>query len=450
MATVIRDDSLSNLTQSLQFLADARARDKSRSIQLAELLNRQGKNQEAEELIRKSQDSIFVSPFRGKAEEWKANRIFETPADIALKQVQDLQARQVAHGDVEAEQGGILAEIKANYTDPRTGKLNVADYNKQLETLGLGITGMTLMSKGSDTPANIAYNDKVTRKKLSSMVDPVFKTQRQAYKLLQGDQAVLDKETDKYNAPIIKANKEAEAYNRKAEAFNNNKPQYRSSYEGDEVDQNQQLIDDTMLAIENARSDSDKLKAYNKYYTTGKAISDHYGHKFDAQNPAFFGIGVKKGNGTGNKTDRYAITLANGKEVSVELPKGYDPDSEIGYKMARQKLRLKDGEGWNPGSWNPLSSDSTYLNPAEKIKMEGDKLAVSQAKDNLINSQIDARDGVFTRRSTAEKEYLDELAANGQTVVTDSYGYKRIVPLTNVTPASNGTELKHLDKFRVR
>lgn len=116
-------------------------------------------------------------------------------------------------GGFDASQGERLAELEKIYG----GK--TPDYYKQLEKIGLGVTGMELMDKGSDTPENIAYNDKVTRDKMKAIVNPMFKDQAKDYKVLQADQAVLDKDVAKQNKQIeaqnLKAQKEFELQERK-------------------------------------------------------------------------------------------------------------------------------------------------------------------------------------------------------------------------------------------
>lgn len=369
MAIYIKNDSLDNLNQSLQFLAQQNSQRKARDIELAGMLNRQGKNKEAEELLLSSQRGLFGNLFGKDAEEWTPQGVYRQP-DAPIKEVTDMQ-------------GSILSSL----ADPKS-----PDYNPEQ---------IALMAKEDQKTSGLAGLLDTTNK---------FKSQIDNYNRQKADGTVN--------------------YNNQAVVFNKANSQYAKSYTGNEVDQHQSLMNDTLQAMDNTTSDQDKLKAYNKYITTGKAISDHYGHRFDAQSPIYFGIGGG-GKGSGNgKNEKYHITLNDKSERNVQLPAGVNPDSDTGRKMIMQLLKIKD-EDFAHGSVQPDNGDSAYLNPAEQVAMENNQLVNAKVKNDLVENQIDKYDGLFTSRATAEKKLLDDLAKEGKTVATDQYGYKTIIPFTN-------------------
>jgi hypothetical protein len=420
------------------------------SLQKAQLLRAMGDNLGAEQEIRSARNYGLSSLIAPEAKAFETEGAFRQP-DIALKQAQDLNQNQTVYGGVDATQGGLLAEMRANYTDPTTGKLNAKDYNRQLETLGLGITGMNLMDKGSDTPENVAYNNKVTRSKLSAMLDPVFNNQRQAYKDLQADQKYSDQQTANLNAPIIKANGDIESYNKNADAANRFNAQYKKSYTGNAPEQLQGVIDDTLIAVKNAKTYDDMVSAYTKGYSKYNSINNHYGWESKFPTPDQFGVAKSGGTKGVELVDYYYGKPGSTSTDLVQIPKymlGDDAKIQAYIKQKYNRFYADDKSLISKAG----TDQGSYLNPYEETKKRGEDFVYNAALAEQIQKEIDASGtGLFTRDSVKLQNFRDKIKPQGLDIVENPIvgGYK-IVPLSTTTPASNGTEMKHLDKFKVK
>lgn len=417
MATYIKNDGVENLQSSLQFLTQQNSQRKARDLETAIALNLMGKNREAEELLLSSQRGLLGSIFGKKADEWTAEGVNAglNPQKQELIKSPLLSARQE-----------IMKEMQDLYGDDAAG------YNRNIQGLAAQMTNRDIQDNGISS--------------LSSKTDQGMwnKTAGEFGRNLQsirGNEAAVNE----YNQ-VQKRNADIEEYNK------NLKPVYSEKYTGNEVDQQQQLMDDTLLAMENAKSMNDKLKAYNRYLTTGKAISNHYGHTFNAQAPAIFGIGAEsKGGGRGTKPEKVNIFIPGKEEpIPVMVPGGIlqssDPQAEMMKYFGKTFKRYGISD---PGqfSWNYASSeDSRILDPAQKLKAEQDRMILDQAKNDQIESQIKQNTKWYEFDSTGEKRYLDELAAQGMTVSVDPVtGLKRVVPLRGaapIIPASNDEKPK--------
>jgi hypothetical protein len=406
MATYIPNNNYDNINQSLQFLAQQNARRKAQDLETAMALNRMGKNKEAEELLLSSQRGILGNLFGKDAEEWQAQNPY-AKENMGLKQLisspEADRASAINTGELKGKIGldtEMITELEKQY------KGNPEALKAQIQLMGLQSQGASAKTALSDVKTLRNQN-------------------------LQ-------------NADISN-------YNKKAEAFNKANDLVKKVYSGNEIDQQQQLIDDTMLAMENAASDSERLKAYNKYYTTGKAVSDHYGHKFDAQSPAYFGIGANKGSGKGvEMVDYYYGTPGSTSTDLVQIPKYMlGDDSKIQAWISKKYNRFYSPD---KALISKAGTDQGgYLNPLEATKKRGEDLVYNSALADQIQKQIDeSGTGLFTRDSVKEQNFRNTISKEGLDITKDPItGRWKIVPL-GTTPASNGGEMKHLDKFRVR
>jgi hypothetical protein len=219
--------------------------------------------------------------------------------------------------------------------------------------------------------------------------------QGKKFKPVKGDKAFAG-ELGAYEKETA-ANKQIEEDNRKAQAYNESIPQFRQSYEGNEPDQLNQLADDTMAAIKFAERNGDTqgaAAAYNKYVQTGRAIAQGFQHNFTPLGSEYFFTAKKGkgGGGTGGKYDNYMIKRSDGSKVSLQLPKGVDPDSKQGRQIAAEKGIVTKDLNYNPGDWHPESTDSSYL--TEKEQQEANKIAADLDRDAKNEAQM-AWDGTY-------------------------------------------------------
>lgn len=353
----------------------------SQRLQLADMLNRQGDNQAAEDALDSARNYGLSSLFSKPPTAFSVQGAYsnQNTPDVALQPLQDLQAKQQVYGGVDAAQGGILAQLQQVYG----GK--TPDYYNQLKVMGLQAAGadpQSALSAALDT-------NKIVNNDIRSNIDPVFNAQLQDYKNLQSDQAYSDKQTDKANAPIIQANNAANAYNQKAQAYNDNRPQYHDTYDGDMVDQRQQLMDDTNNAIHDALQRGDQqaaLSAYNKYRVTDASILAHYQQKPDPLDAAYFF--PKPTVGGGGKLRDVDIKGSDGQTYTVQVSKDAPVTSQAD-SINKQLITLggKNPNGnyvtWAGGGVDPrgdVSGDLTNINmDILKKQQEADQKAKETA-----------------------------------------------------------------------
>ena len=354
-------DSVSGTLQSLNDTAGTLARMKDATVQnkirQAELLNRMGENKAAEEMFNQAQHYGLSSLIAPNTQEWKPEGAFESPEAIQLNELNALSDT--------AQKG---QNVLSAFGTAKGGVDQLAGLNGELYN---GISSDMLNDGGKVIPQDV---------KLKAI---------KGGKAFEGELGAYGKETAD--------NKQIEADNRQRQADNDSVPQFKSSYEGDEPDQLNQLADDTMAYIKFAESKGDyqgAAAAYNKYVQTGRSIADHYQHNFKPLGSEYF-FSPKKGGGgggTGNKYDNYMIKRSDGSKVSLQLPKGVDPDSKQGRKIAANKGIITNTLNYAPGDWHPESTDSSYL--TEKEQQEANKIAADLDRDAKNEAQM-AWDGTY-------------------------------------------------------
>ncbi len=366
MATYIPDNSLDTLNQSLQFMTQQNSARKQRDMAMAEMLNRQGKNKEAEALILSSQRGLLGNLFGKDAQEWTVQNPF-SKEEIALKQMQSLNDMQT---NASQDQGAILADLKI--TNPEM-------YNYMIK-------------QEADKKASAGFDETMPGHVNAS--DRTIKNQSKYFDQLRGLYGKALDERDKSNAPILQANQEAAIYNKRAEASNVNNIQLLG---GNEVDQQQTLLNQTMNAVNNGGG----MAAYNKYLATTKAIDDHYQHNGKALPPEYFGLGGKaNGKGSG-APDQY---LYGDSEQVIDIPK-----SEMSTSAKREayiqkmypdiyaKGTILKKAGTNSGeTLNPLQKEQLKASANENDMMF--KAAAAQAWNEADPDGIN----IFNKKDRAE------------------------------------------------
>ncbi len=376
-------DSLRNAQNTAQGLQEMKRTAIAQRLQLADMLNKQGDEEGAAKALHSAENYGLSSLFAGPVKQWEAQNPFRGK-EIGLKEQLSLTP--------EARQGQTLQDINAvNELKKIYGK-DTNSLNAQLELMG--ITG-----------------------KPQTLVDTYKQQQSQ--------------------------NNDISAFNKKAEAYNKSLANIPASYKGNEVDQQQQLINDTINAIQNGGG----LAAYNRYITTGKAISDHYGHTFQPQPAGFFGIGGK-GGGAGNKLERVNIFDSNGKLIgtvksSDAILTDKDPASVLLKKhnpiFARNGITNTSQFTYKFAS----SEGSDTLNDLEKENLKKVQAENQMATDYQVNKSADDNAGFFTfRKESKAKEYNSKLDASGDTTTP------RMHPVTfKAVPYSEYAKMKSVDQF---
>lgn len=356
-------DSVTGTLQSLNDTAGTLARMKDATVQnkirQAELLNRMGENQAAEEMFNQAQHYGLSSLFAPGTQAWQAAGAFgDSPEPVQLKALNTL-----------------------------SGAMNP------------GATDISALDGNAATGISTKGIDKLTNKEVAKL---------ESYQ----------KQEDAANKPITD-------YNREAQAYNASIPQFRSSYEGDEPDQLNQLADDTMAAIKFAESQGDyqaAAAAYNKYVQTGRAIADHYQHQFKPLGSEYF-FSPKKGGGggTGEKGEKYVYGDDPLTAQTIHIP-------DYVYNKGEKAI-----ESYIEKTWPSIYKKGTRIKRAGTNQSDDyDAVKDAQAKklqdENSLTSNsawealVDKYDNIVTSRAKAREKALAELKSQGKDVRMDQYG----------------------------
>lgn len=373
-------DPVSGTLQSLNDTAGTLARMKDATVQnkirQAELLNRMGENKAAEEMFNQAQNYGLSSLIAPATQAWKAGGAFEdTPETMQLQSLNPLSDT--------AQKG---QNVLSAFSNAKGGVESLAGLNGELYN---GINSDMLNDGGKVIPINAKF------KKVKG---------EQAFK---GELGAYDKETA--------ANNQITDYNRKAQAYNESIPQFRSSYEGDEPDQLNQLADDTMAYIKFAEKEGryqDAAAAYNKYVQTGRAIADHYQHNFKPLGSEYF-FTARKSNGGGRseKTEDYNI-IVNGEAIDITgIPRSILNAKDQNAALMKYKPDLFKRHGITDPSQFKLEPSgkegSGRLDDLQKISAKEKELALD--RDARIEAQMawdDTYKGWDLTKSA--KEHADE------------------------------------------
>jgi len=388
MATYIRDDSINNLQSALQFYAQQSAQRQARDLQRAELRRSMGDNIGAEAALRSSEQGlagkIYDSITGNKAREWEIDNPYRGK-ELGLRTLIDTPEKQQVQTLKDINAVKQLKNIYGKDTD---------SLNKQLGLMGLTQTPQDIIS---------GYDNKVAQ------------------------------------------NKEIEGYNLKAEAYNKKIADLPNSYKGNESYQNQQILDNAMNAISNAGTMHEKLENYNRYLTTGKAIADHYGHRFEAQPASFFGIGSggKGGTGSGKLEDVYIKDIEGNAIIPLKLTNAEINDPEIKEKLFNKYKKQLASKGIN--SWEDLdvgyaSGNSFNLSTDDKLKNKINKQLEKEKLQNaltMLNQSTgwdvgDANKGTVIYNKDEAKAYISGL---GLEAYQDKDGKWRVKGNRNVAKA---------------
>lgn len=392
--------SLNSLTESVGGLQKLRDATIAQRIEKAKLLRDMGENLEAEKELYGAKNYGLSSLFAKSPQEWEADNPFAgQPQDMVEKKgLQQLQESPELYGGVNATQGKILAEMEKLYG----GK--TPQYYNQLQVMGLEAGGID-PNKALTVALNKSLSPEYSG--IAAMNYPNVKAQLAEYKALQADQKLQDKEIAAKNAPLIKANAQAEAYNKladienaKREAYNKNLPSGKLS--GNEVDQQQSLMKSTLSAVKAGGG----MDAYMRYLTTHKAIDDHYGHNSKPLPPEYFGLGGKGGGGS--KKEHFIIQATDGKEYTVQVPKGVafaDAIPTVNAQLAKLAGKgITYQTGTNPQPKGDVSGDTESINlTKDEKKQERDinaKAAAMMAWNEADPSGLDF--GVFKKKEKAD------------------------------------------------
>lgn len=405
-----------------------------------------GENMAAEKELFGAKNYGLSSLFAKSPQEWEANNPFagQTQDMVEKKGLQQLQDSPELYGGASAAQGGKLAELEKLYG----GKTK--DYYNQLNLMGLqagGVDPNAALKVATGKSMSPEYSG------IAAMNFPDVKNQLAAYKSLQADQKLQDKEIAAANAPLLKSNKEAEAWNKladienkKREAYNNNLPS--GTLSGNEVDQQQSLMKSTLSAVKAGGG----MDAYMRYLTTHKAIDDHYGHQSKPLPPEYFGIGGKGGGG-GSKKEHFIIQATDGKEYTVQVPKGVAFADAIPTVNSQLKKIAGEGvkfqTGTNPQPKGDVSGDTESINLGKnEKKQEQDmnaKFAAMQAWNEANPSGPDF--GFFKKKERAD--LANSMLPSDSPYKFDSSGNLNYVGKSKSNVASGNKGYKHLNKFGV-
>ena len=367
-------DSVSGSLQSLNDTAGTLARMKDATVQnkirQAELLNRMGENKAAEEMFNQAQHYGLSSLIAPTTQEWKPEGAFESPEAIQLNELNAL---------TDTAQKG--QNVLSAFGTAKGGVDQLAGLNGELYN---GISSDMLNDGGKVIPQDV---------KLKAI---------KGGKAFEGELGAYGKETAD--------NKQIEADNRQRQADNDSVPQFKSSYEGDEPDQLNQLADDTMAAIKHYESKGDyqnAAAAYNKYVQTGRAIADHYQHNFKPLGSEYF-FSPKKGGGGGGgeKTEDYNI-IVNGKKIDITgIPRSILNAKDQNAALMKYKPELFKRLGiTNPSQFNLEPSGKEGSGRLDDLQ----QTSVKEKEAELMRkAQIDAelameKADTFGWQSTAEK-----------------------------------------------
>jgi len=350
MATYIKNDSLNNLNQSLQFMTQTANDIRAAKLREKQLSNVMGLNEEG----------------------WEAQNTFRKP-DMDIK---SLMTSPEAQKGQSLDSLNAIKELKSIYKMDDTDKKNrnSTDYQKQLAAMGL-------TDQSPKDLVNI-YNDQ-----------------------------------QKQNAKIT-------ASNQKAESFNKANASVPKAFTGNEVDQQQQLLNETMRNIKSGGG----IEAYNQYLTTHKAIDDHYQHNSRVKPPSDFGIGV--GGKTGTKEEKrhetYIKDIDGNKLVPLKLT-----DKEINDPAIMEILYNKYKPILNRNGINSVANIKLQFGAGDSKDADLDSTMTKQyQKEKLQNAISHLNKDSFYFGSTGEggqKIKNDEQALNyirslGHDAVKDASG----------------------------
>ena len=433
--------SLNSLTESVGGLQKLRDATIAQRIEKAKLLRDMEENEAAEKELWGAKNYGLSSLFAKRPQGWTLDDPFAgQPQDMVEKKgLQQLQESPELYGGVNATQGKILAEMEKLYG----GK--TPQYYNQLQVMGLEAGGID-PNKALTVALNKSLSPEYSG--IAAMNYPNVKAQTEAYKALQADQKLQDKEIAAKNAPLIKANAQAEAYNKladienaKREAYNKNLPS--GKLVGNEVDQQQSLIKSTLSAVKAGGG----MDAYMRYLTTHKAIDDHYGHNSKPLPPEYFGLGGKGEGGSEKRHEAYVRGLDGKKIIPLKLTDAEFNDPAIRGKILSKYKKTLELHGIGDVSQIDLqfgAGDSKNVDPEEalKIKMMKDAMTKQAAKESA---------GLFTfKQSSQAKEYNDKLDKAGDTTTPrmdpETYHAVDYKDWVKRNVASGG--YKHLNKFQ--
>lgn len=387
-------DGVSGTLQSLNDTAGTLARMKDATVQnkirQAELLNRMGENKAAEEMFNQAQHYGLSSLFAPDTKAWEAGGAFESPDAIQLQGLNTL-TDQAKKGDI----AGIFGNSQGKGLDTLTGTTPI---NSDMVNTGIG---------------KLDHDPKTFDPKKQ------YKTQRTLMADLQNNSEV------KGNIQQFKkekaANDQIEADNRKIQAYNDSIPQFRSSYEGDEPDQLNQLADDTMAAIKFYESQGTEdgrraaAAAYNKYVQTGRAIADHYQHNFKPLGSEYF-FSPKKGGGggTGEKGDFHLYGDDPLTAQSIFIPESVYRKGEKAvdaFVKDNWPSIYKKGTRLKPAGKNQSDDyDAVKDQQARKLEAENDMIENARADDAL--KQAWGKTGRFRSNQSIVDEANNTLGVN--------------------------------------
>ncbi|PKL19573.1 MAG: hypothetical protein CVV49_00620 [Spirochaetae bacterium HGW-Spirochaetae-5] len=336
--------SLQNFNDSMRGLQQMKQNSIAQRMQQAALLRDMGYNAEAEKMIHSAKNYGLSSLFADDPKEWEAKGIFDE---------YNPQAKELIKNPELTAQQQILKELQALYGDDKQGQ---KDYNKNVQLLGAEMSNRKIQETG----AGMKEMPGILKSTLTGLRD--------------NEKAV------KNSASIEKQNEQIKQSNSSL------KPLYKTTYTGNEVDQQRDLTNDTMKVIQNGGG----LAAYNKYITTGQAIADHYGHDFKALPPEYFGLNKNKGGSGRGKTEKvYLYNKATGKVITGGMAtenelSSSDPTTTLFKKFgkAMERSGIKDpseievqyGTGENTGAMNDLEKEKL-----KETKAMNEAMAKSQA-----------------------------------------------------------------------
>ena len=319
--------NFNNSMRGLQGLAELDEQRRKRQLQASIEAKDRGDNPTAERLFLESQRGLLGNMFGKEAQEWEIDNPYRGKEASLQALIETPEQQQVQS----LKDTNAVNELKKIYGN------NTEALNKQLGLMGLTQTPQDIIS---------GYDQKVAQ------------------------------------------NKQISADNRRAEAYNKKLANVPKSYKGNESYQNQQILDNAMNAISNAGTMQEKLENYNRYLTTGKAIADHYGHRFEAQPAAFFGIGSggKGGSGSGKPDDVYIKDLEGNAIIPLKLTNKEINDPEIKEKLFnryQKQLASKGIHSWEDLDVGYASGNSFNLSTEDKIK---NKISKQIEKEKLQNA----------------------------------------------------------------
>lgn len=359
--------NFNNSMRGLQNLAELDEQRRKRQLQASIEAKDRGDNPTAERLFLESQRGLLGNMFGSDSKEWEINNPYRGKEAGLQALIETPEQQQVQTlKDVNA-----IKQLKKIYGN------NTEALNKQLGLMGLTQTPQDIIS---------GYDQKVAQ------------------------------------------NKQISADNRRAEAYNKRLADIPKSYKGNESYQNQQILENAMNAISNAGTMQEKLENYNRYLTTGKAIADHYGHRFEAQPAAFFGIGSGGKGGKGEKPKPYNIIVDGDKirVVGVTDSMLMDKDGINAAIIKRYPKLAKELNLENISFYLDPAGTDTGLNAKEREEQKQRAIETEAALEQKMRKDTEALDvpGIDTdyKEMRAYNESMDRAGIKGKRWDLDTYG----------------------------